>query len=222
LARLLKKYEGTRLGRQELQGELVEDADGALWTRALIEAWRVEASAVPALQRIVVAVDPSASSRPGGALCGIVVCGISEDGIGYVLSDLSGQMTPDEWARKASAAYHAFSADRIIYEVNHGGAMVESVFRTVDPDLPIKGVSASKGKWTRAEPVVALYEQGKVHHVIGYRPEGAGEDMCRSLADLEDQMCGWTPESRVSPDRMDAMVYAVTELMLSNSGCVLV
>lgn len=210
LARLLKKYEGTRLGRQELQGELVEDADGALWTRALIEAWRVDAP--PSMRRIVVAVDPSASSKGTGALCGLVVAGVDDAGDGYVLADLSGQMTPDEWARKAAAAVAEWRADRLVYEVNHGGALVEQVLRTVDPNLPLLAVNASKGKWTRAEPVVALYEQGRVHHVR----EADGKPT--RLDDLEDQMCGWTPDARGSPDRMDALVYALTELMLEQGG----
>ena len=215
LHRLLRKYEGTRLGRQELLGEVVEDAEGALWSRALLEAWRVPKA--PALRRIVVAVDPSASTRSGGALCGIVVAGLGEDGQCYVISDLSGSMSPDSWARKAAEAYHALKADRIVFEINHGGAMVEQTFRTVDADLPLLAVNAAKGKWSRAEPVVALYEQGRVHHV---QPDG-GDPCLRSLVDLEDQMCGWTPGSRVSPDRMDALVYAVTELMLGKGDCFL-
>lgn len=212
LQRLLKKYEGTRLGRQELLGELVEDADGALWTRALIEAHRVDAP--PELQRVAVAVDPSASSKGSGALCGIVVAGIDGRGDGYVVADLSGHMTPDEWARRAADAVREYRADRLVYEVNHGGALVESVLRTVDPNLPLRAVNASKGKWTRAEPVVALYEQGRVHHCreVGGKPQ--------RLDDLEDQMCGWTPESRTSPDRMDALVYALTELMLGGPDIV--
>jgi len=225
--RLMRKYEGTSLGRQELDGELVDELEGALWTRALLEAWRVEKA--PELQRIVVAVDPSGSSKARSALCGIAVVGIGEDGEGYVLADLSGIMSPDAWARRAARAYEAFKADRIVYESNHGGEMVAQVFRTLDDSLPLQAVSATRGKFARAEPVVALYEQGRVRHVrdcgVDLREFKRGDDDV-SLVALEDQMCTWTPDGASrstgvrysSPDRMDALVWGLTELMISNEG----
>jgi phage terminase large subunit-like protein len=196
---VLQRYEGTTLGRQELMGELLDEIPGALWKRSRIDELRV--SAAPELRRIVVAVDPSASSGADSDECGIVVAGIDSARCGYVLEDLSGVLSPDQWARRAVDAFVRWDADRIVYEANQGGDMVALTLRTVRASVPLTAVHARRGKHTRAEPVAALYEQGRVHHV-------------GLFAQLEDQQCNWTPDSTDSPDRMDAAVYALTELML--------
>ena len=198
-------YGGTRLGRQELDGELIEDVEGALWTRALIEKSRVTVTSDVPLRRVVIGVDPPASV--GGDACGIVAAGLGEDGIGYVLGDLSvAGLTPEGWARKVAAAAEAWAADRVVAEANNGGKMVETVLRGAAVALPVKLVHASHGKAARAEPVAALFESGRAKF-SGRFPE------------LEDELCGLTigggyeGPSR-SPDRADAMVWALTELML--------
>ncbi|HEY1749584.1 MAG TPA: terminase family protein [Xanthobacteraceae bacterium] len=208
LAQIVRRYEGTRLGRQELNAELLDDVPGALWDRDRIEASRVERP--PALRRIVVAIDPAVTSGEDADETGIVVAGMGADGHGYVLEDLSGRYAPIEWARIAVAAYRRHRADRIIAETNNGGEMVEATVRMVDPNVAFKAVHASRGKFTRAEPVSALYEQGRVHHVGG-------------LSCLEDQMCSFTPDldrdrAKSSPDRVDALVWAFTELMVEGTA----
>lgn len=195
---IARRYEGTRMGRQELYAELLEDAEGALWTRDLLEAARV--TSYPALIRTVVAVDPAAGSGEESAETGIIVAALGEDERAYVLDDRSLRASPDTWARAAVAAYHSRSADRLIAEANYGGEMVEHTVRTVDKDVAFSAVHATRGKIIRAEPVAALYEQGRVRHV-GFFPE------------LEEQLCTWTPGAD-SPDRLDALVWAITELML--------
>lgn len=201
------KYEGTRLGRQELNAEILDDLPGALWTRDAIDEHRVRQ--VPDLQRIVVAVDPSGTKGESddGDEIGIVVAGKGVDGRAYVLADRSCKLSPDGWGRRAVAAYEEFKADRIVAERNFGGAMVEHVIRTIDRKAPYKEVAASRGKVARAEPVAALYEQGRVSHV-------------GSFPELEDQLCmidasGYVGEG--SPDRADALVWALTELMIDGS-----
>jgi phage terminase large subunit-like protein len=194
---VLATYEGTRIGRQELMGELLEDVEGALWSLQVLDESRV--TAAPDLQRIVVAVDPSGGHEAGNDEQGIVVAGIGVDGDFYVLADRSCKLSPAGWAARAVSAYHEFSADRIVAERNFGGEMVESTIAQVDRGLKVTMVSASRGKVQRAEPIAALYEQGRVHHV-GPLPE------------LEDQMITWTPVAGTSPDRMDALVWALTEL----------
>ena len=208
IERIVRRYEGTRLGRQELNGEILEDTPGALWTRATIEALRV--AEAPALVRIVVAVDPAAASGADNNETGIVVAGLGADGHGYVLEDVSLRASPDGWGRAAVYAYWRWRADRIIGEVNNGGEMIEHVIRTVDPTVAYKAVRASRGKAARAEPVAALDEQGRVHHV-GAFPE------------LEDQMCVLTADfdrasAGFSPDRVDARVWALSDLMLDGTG----
>ncbi|HJS32084.1 MAG TPA: terminase family protein [Alphaproteobacteria bacterium] len=200
LKRLERKYEGTRTGRQELHAELLEEAEGALWSRARLEAARV--AQAPAMKRVVVAIDPAVTSDAGSDETGIVVAGLGSDDVAYVLADLSGRYGPDQWARRAVEAYRAHRADRIVAEVNNGGELVQHTIRTVDRDVAFKAVHASRGKRIRAEPVAALYEQDRVKHV------GA-------LELLEDQMTNWDPlgEAR-SPDRLDACVWALSELML--------
>lgn len=213
---IVKQYEGTRLGQQELLAELLDDNPGALFRRDDIEKGRTREAA--ALLRIVVAVDPAVSSGESSNETGIVVAGLGVDGHAYVLADVSGRFSPYEWAQRVVDAFHAHRAERIIAERNQGGALVESNLRTVDPRIPYKGVTATRGKTTRAEPVAGLYEQGRVHHV-GCFPK------------LEDQMCAYDPSAVVasrsrrenalasehrstSPDRMDALVWALTELMV--------
>ena len=202
------RYRGTRLGRQELDGVLLADAEGALWTSAMMEACRVRA--LPVLDRIVVAVDPATTSGAASDECGIVVAGVlcsgpPQDWRAYVLADCTvAGMGPSGWARAAIAAMERFGADRLVAEVNQGGQMVQEVIRQVDPLVPYKGVHASRGKVARAEPVAALYEQGRVKHM----PDMDG---------LEDQMCRMTRrgfEGGGSPDRVDALVWALHELMI--------
>ncbi len=200
ITRLERRYAGTRLGRQELNAEMLEDAEGALWSLKRLDELRV--AAPPELVRVVVAIDPAVSTGPRSAETGIVVAGIGADGIGYVLADRSGRFRPEEWASRAISAFRAHRADRIVGEVNNGGDLVEATLRAVDASLPFRAVSASRGKRIRAEPVAALYEQNRVRHV------GA-------LPRLEDQMVGWQPgEDETSPDRVDALVWALTDLML--------
>ena len=161
---ILGRYEGTRLGRQEILGELLADVEGAMWTRRMVEASKVRSH--PALARIVVAVDPAVSSGPDSDLTGIVVAGLGEDGRGYVLWSGGVRLSPDAWARRVVGLYRHYEADRIVAEANQGGALVSAVLRTVDPTLPITLVHATKGKRTRAEPIAALWEQGRVSIVI--------------------------------------------------------
>lgn len=206
LARLERKYRGTRIGRQELLAELLEEAEGALWRRAGIESLRVVEA--PVLCRIVVAIDPAAGEQ--GAETGIVVAGLGEDAHAYVLADLSGRMSPKAWAERAIDAYRGFAADRVVAEVNQGGEMVAATLRMIDPEVSFKALVASRGKRARAEPIAALYEQGRAHHV-GAFPE------------LEDQMVGFAPygedrRGQPSPDRLDALVWALSELMVTESG----
>lgn len=198
LAEVQSRYEGTRLGRQELYAEILDDVEGALWTREMIEQSRV--NNLPDLTRIVIGVDPAITSRESSAETGIVAVGVDANGIGYVLDDRSLKGSPVEWANAAIALYHRSSADRIVVEANQGGDMVRHTLQTVESQIPIKTVHATRGKRTRAEPISALYEQGKVKHVGAFPT-------------LEDQMCSWTPESD-SPDRLDALVWGLTELMI--------
>lgn len=203
---VVSKYAGTRLGRQELDGEILDDVPGALWTRAMLESAITDNT--PEMSRVVIAVDPSGTDGAGddGDSVGIVVIGRGIDGRGYVLEDLTCKLSPDGWARRACEAYHRWGADRLVAERNFGGAMVKSVIRTADATVAYKEVTASRGKTARAEPIAALYEQGRVSHV-------------RGLAELEDQMTlmtmsGYAGEG--SPDRVDAMVWGLTEVMLGH------
>jgi phage terminase large subunit-like protein len=206
LASLRARYENTRIGRQELNAELLLDVQGALWTREMLErangAWRL-----PDMQRVVVAVDPSGTrgQEDGGDSIGIVVAGKGADGLGYVLADRTCKLSPDGWGRVAVNAFKEFKADRIIAERNFGGAMVEHVIRVCDPNVSYREVTASRGKVARAEPVAALYEQNRVRHV-------------GLFTELEDQMAAMTGDGYSgdgSPDRCDALVWALSELMVS-------
>ena len=200
LTELKLRYENTRLGRQELYGEILDNVEGALWTREMIETARVDSA--PPLVRVVVAIDPAVTSAATSDETGIVAAGIGNNGDYYILSDKSLRASPDAWARQAVMLYHEYKADKIIAETNNGGDMVIMLLKQVDASVPTKKVTATRGKQLRAEPISSLYEQGRVHHV-GY------------FADLEVQMCEWTPLSNESPDRLDALVWALTEL---NSG----
>jgi len=200
-------YRGTRLERQELGGDIVEDVEGAMWSREQLARipYPVHSTAegeVPAMRRIVVAIDPAVTSRADSDETGIVVAGLGIDGYAYVLADESCRATPHGWASAAVKAYHKWRADRIVAETNNGGEMVKLTIATVDPAVPVKEVHASQGKRTRAEPVAAKYEQGRVRHPV-------------PLPGLEEQMLTWDPaRDDGSPDRVDALVWAITELML--------
>ena len=204
---VIAKNEATRLGRQEIHAEILEDTPGALWTLDMIERARVKTA--PALTRIIVAVDPAVTSGASSDLTGIVAVGLGEDGHTYVLKDISGRYSPLAWASKVVGLYWSLRADRVIAETNMGGDMIEASLRNVDPNVSFKGIPARLGKIGRAEPVAACYEQSRVHHV-GVFPE------------LEAEMCGYTPGSKKSPDRMDALVHGIAELMLgvSTSGVI--
>jgi len=200
LLELQARYAGTRLGRQELFGELLEDAEGALWTRSLLEDARISPDKQPPYYRIVVAIDPAVTSGENSDMTGIVVAGATPDGHYYVLEDATMRGTPEQWCRKAVDLYRKWKCDRVIAETNNGGDMVEALLRQVDSTIPYRKVTASRGKRTRAEPVSALSEQGRLHMVGG-------------LPELEDQLVTWEPDSDISPDRLDAMVWAVTDLI---------
>jgi phage terminase large subunit-like protein len=207
LEAVVGRYSGTRLGRQELDGEIVEEREDALWTRDLLESTRV--TKAPPLARIVVAVDPPASSGRRSDACGIVCVGRDEEGVAYVLDDISaGGLKPQQWAARAAALYHSRRADALVVEVNQGGEMVTAVLRQIDPTLPIVPVTAMRAKFLRAEPVSMLYTQGRVRHV-------------GPLPDLEDEMCDFAAgglTSGRSPDRLDALVWALTHLILDRRG----
>ena len=210
LENLRSRYEGTALGRQELDGEIVRETQGALWNRAMIEDARV--GAAPELDRIVVAVDPQVSTGQGSDECGIVVAGLTlgatpRENHAWILADRTCQpKTVSDWALEAAAAYEDFQACRLVAEVNQGGNMVEQVIRQIDPNIGFRAVRATEGKRVRAEPVSALYEQGRVHHV-------------GSFPKLEDQMVSFTGRSKSekSPDRLDALVWALTDLIVDET-----
>jgi phage terminase large subunit-like protein len=203
---IMSKYAGTRLGRQELDGEIVDDVPGALWTREMLDRNRL--TEAPEMARVVIGVDPSGTdgSDDEGDPVGIVAAGRGIDGRGYLLGDYTCKLSPDGWGRRAVTAYHQNEADRLVAERNFGGAMVKAVIKTADASVAYKEVVASRGKVARAEPVAALFEQGRVS-VIG------------SLAELEDEMCLMTSHGFVgegSPNRVDAAVWALTEVMLGH------
>lgn len=194
IARIVRRYEGTRLGRQELYAEVLDETPGALWSHAQLAQSRVVKA--PAFQQIVIGIDP-------GTDAGIVAVGLGDDGHGYVLEDASMSGTPTDWATASVVLYHKLRANTLVPERNHGGQMVETTIRTIDPTVAIHTVWASQGKYARAEPVSALYEQGKIHHV-------------GLFAALEDELCSWVPgEGMASPNRLDALVWACTALLLT-------
>lgn len=198
---LKERYEGTRLGRQELYAEILEDIEGALFHSANIEQNRIEVT--PDMQRIVVACDPAVTANAQSDETGLIVVGRGVDNHFYILDDKSGVFSPDVWIKRAIELYYKFQADRIVCEVNNGGDLIEKLLRVQDVNVPYSSVRATRGKMLRAEPISALYEQGKVHHV-GYFKE------------LEEQMCSYTPDTVKSPDRLDSLVWGISSLM--NSG----
>ena len=200
LLEMQMRYGGTRLGQQELYGAILDDNPGALWNRANLESTRVKPADVPNLIRIVVGVDPAVTSGEDSDSTGIVVAGMSGDGQYYILADDTIKASPQVWAEKAISSFEQHKADRIIAEVNNGGDLVVHLLQQVKNTVPVKKVTASRGKAVRAEPIAALFEQGRAH-LVGYYPA------------LEDQLCEWEPGTNMaSPDRMDAMVWALTEL----------
>jgi phage terminase large subunit-like protein len=214
LSKIVKKYEGTRLGRQELNAEVLDDVPGSLWSRDAIEELRVDKH--PPLARVVIGVDPSGSDgnegeeRDGGDDIGIIAVGRGIDGHLYVLRDATCDLSPAGWGGIVVKTYNELGGDRVVAESNFGGAMVAHVIRTADPNVPYKGVHASRGKWVRAEPVSALYEQKRVHHVGAF-------------PDLEDEMCSFGADGLSdgkSPNRMDALVWAITELELADGNMI--
>ena len=205
---IVRKYEGTRLGRQELNAEILDDYPGALWTRQVLDDCRIKKDDLPDMARVVVGVDPSGTSgeEDEGAAIGIVVAGRGVNGHGYLMGDYTCKLSPDGWGRRAVTAYHQHDADRIVAETNYGGAMVKAVIKTCDGTVAYKEVKASRGKVARAEPIAAMFEQGRIHLIGG-------------LADLEDEMVLMTSDGYVgegSPNRVDAAVWALTELMLTH------
>ncbi len=216
-ANLSKKYiqtviaskEGTRLGRQEIWAEVLEDMPGALWRRDMIDPHRIRPADInwQNVIRIVVSIDPAVTAKEDSNETGISVVGLTRNGHVIVLDDLSGVYAPLEWANVAVDAFHRRRADRIVGEVNNGGDLVEANIRAVSPNVPYRAVHASRGKMVRAEPVAALYDQGRVHHVGSFQT-------------LEDQLCSWVPgqKSSSSPDRMDALVWGITELLIDQES----
>lgn len=204
-----EQYEGTRLGRQELYAEVLEESEGALWTTDMLDKASIKHEDLPHLNRIVVSIDPAVTSNAESDMTGIVVAGIDVNGTAYVLGDYTERLSPQGWASKAISLYHQYSADRIVAERNQGGEMVRRTLEVEDETVPIKLVHASRGKYARAEPVSALYERGLVKHVVN-PPDGA------SLNELETQMRTWEPLGSIgSPDRLDACVWALTDLSLN-------
>ncbi len=195
-------YEGTRLGRQELYAEILEDVEGALWSHFQLEKIRVKKEDIPEMRRIVIAIDPAVTKNATSDETGIIVAGIGENDKYFILSDKSGKFTPDGWGRLAIEEYYRYNANLIVAETNNGGDLVERLLRTIDRNIPYKSVTATRGKMLRAEPISALYEQDRVCHADIF-PQ------------LEDQMCSFNGESSKSPDRLDALVWALTELSQS-------
>lgn len=210
---VIDPYRGTRLGRQEIEAELLEDVPGALWKRDMIDSQRVEYNEMSRnwdrVARIVIAIDPAVTAKEDSDETGIVVVALLQSRHAVVLEDRSGVMSANAWARETVRLYRKWRADLIIAEKNQGGDLVEMAIRNVDANVPYKGVHAKRGKYLRAEPVSMLYEQGRIHHV-GFFPQ------------LEDQMTQWTPQSdEDSPDRLDALVYGITELLIDNSPSIM-
>lgn len=204
LNQILNRYENTRLGAQEIYGQILNEVEGALWNRSLLERDRIKYNELPALNRIVIGVDPAVSNNENSAETGIVVVGIADDQNGYVLEDASIQASPDEWARRVVEVYHKYEADLIVAEANNGGDLVKTVLKTVDQTINVRMVHAQKNKVARAEPVSALYEQQKVFHV-GF------------FSQLEEQQCEFVAGAK-SPDRLDALCWAITYLMLKGAN----
>ena len=202
LEQFKERYEGTRLGRQELYAEILEDIEGALWSHFQLDKCRVREQEIPELKKIVVAIDPAVTANANSDDTGIIVAGLAENNKYYILDDKSGKFSPDKWARLAIEEFYRYNANRIVAETNNGGDLVERLLRSVDTNIPYKSVTATRGKMLRAEPISALYEQGKVFHT-------------KVFSELEEQMCSYTGDNKKSPDRLDALVWALTELSSS-------
>lgn len=203
LSTILSKFHGTRLGKQEIEGELLLDTPGALWTWGMVEQAQYRGP-LPDMKRIVVAIDPAVTSGENADETGIIVAGLGKDHRGYVLADLTCKESPLGWAKKAVDAYDFWKADKIIGEANNGGDLIESNIKTIRRYLPYKKVHASRGKLVRAEPIASLYEQGRVSHAGTFK-------------ELESQMTGYVPDAGMpSPGHLDAMVWAITELMIDS------
>jgi len=200
LSMLKDKYEGTNLGRQELYAEIIEDFEGALWKPELIDKARIDEDRD--LSQIIVAIDPAVTANANSDETGIVVVGKDYNNHYYVLEDLSGRHPPEKWGRIAVNAFYEWEADRIVAEVNNGGDLVERLIRNIDSQISYRSVRATRGKILRAEPISALYEQERVHHVGAF-------------SELESQMCSYTGDTNSSPDRLDALVWGLTELSKS-------
>lgn len=202
---VIDRYAGTRIGRQEIDAEILEDVPGALWNRRNLDENRVRMQDVPGLVRLVVAIDPAITSGDSANETGIIAAGVDDKQHGYTLEDATLRGSPDAWARRAISLYRKYEADKIVAEANQGGEMVERVLRSIDPSVPVTLVRATRGKYVRAEPISALYEQNRVSHV-------------GTLPELEDQMIAFTPEMASvrdpgeSPDRVDALVWAYADL----------
>lgn len=223
LEKLTKKYDGTRLGRQELYAEIIDEAEGALWTLSMLESARFIPKVkdgkvqLPEMKRVVVAVDPAITSNQDSSETGIIAAGIDFNDHGVVIKDRSGRYSPGVWAKKVVELYHEVGADRIVVEVNQGGDMVRHTINTEWPSAPITMVHASRGKAARAEPIAALYEQNRVRHVWNPSEDDGThtDDRQGGLMELEDQLVSWEPLSgHPSPDRLDALVWALTDLMI--------
>lgn len=207
-----QKYKGTKIGKQELYGQVLDSAEGALWTQDLATANSLHRAEIPELLRVIVAIDPAVTSNENSDETGIIVAGKDDKGHAYILDDVSGKYSPNGWAELAVETYDKYQADAIVAEVNQGGDLVESIVESVAKGqgkiIPYRGIHATRGKVLRAEPVVALYEQRRVHHL-----------KTRRLEKLEEQMSTYVPKGRGhSPDRIDALVWAVTELLFSKKG----
>tara|TARA_R110000787_G_scaffold95809_1_gene198990 strand:+ start:9669 stop:10817 length:1149 start_codon:yes stop_codon:yes gene_type:complete len=202
LEMMRERYEGTALGRQELYAEILDDIEGALWTHKQIEDTRINRDTKKDFKTIIVAIDPAVTAGENSDETGIVVVGKDMNNEYYVLEDVSGKYSPDEWGRLAVKTFYDWEADRIVAETNNGGDLVERLLRSVDNNIPYRSVRATRGKMLRAEPIAALYEQKKVHH-MGAFPE------------LETQMCTYVGQLKPSPDRLDALVWGLTELSKS-------
>lgn len=197
------RYEGTRLGRQELYAEILEDIEGALWTHFQLDKCRIKPEKTPEQRRIVIAVDPAVTANANSDETGIIIAGVDENDKFFILDDKSGKFSPDRWARLVIEEYYRYNANLIVAETNNGGDLVERLLRTVDRNVPYKSVTATRGKMLRAEPISALYEQNKVFHT-------------KLFPELEEQMCSFTGDKSKSPDRLDALVWALTELSSSS------
>jgi phage terminase large subunit-like protein len=205
LEMLKERYEGTALGRQELFAEILEDVEGALWTHKMIEKTRLNANEERELKQIIIAIDPAVTANENSDETGIIVVGKDFNNYYYVLEDLSGRHSADKWARIAINAFYDWQADRIVAEVNNGGDLVERLIRSHDATIPFRSVRATRGKIVRAEPISALYEQSKVFHL-------------GTFSELESQMCSYTGDKQNSPDRLDALVWGLSELSKSSGN----